>query len=80
MAENLEPGSIEELGDDPAPDVQDTDDGGAIVSMRQSLAVEEDQQFYPEHRRRTGSSAGLRHCFGAAGEDQLRQGVTAEAR
>lgn len=46
MAENNEPGSIEELGGEPAPDVQDTDDGGAIVTMSQQREVEEDTDFY----------------------------------
>jgi hypothetical protein len=46
MAENIEPGSIEELGGTAAPDVQDTDDGGAIVTMSQQREVAEEQDFY----------------------------------
>lgn len=46
MAENPEPGSIEELGAEPAPDVQDTDDGGAIVTMSQQREVEDERNFY----------------------------------
>lgn len=46
MAENTEPGSIMELGETAAPDVQDTDDGGAIVTMSQEREVAEEQDFY----------------------------------
>lgn len=46
MAENVEPGSIEELGGTSAPDVQDTDDGGAIVTMSQEREVAEEEDFY----------------------------------
>src|SRR5678816_3314447 len=46
MAENTEPGSVMELGGEAAPDVQDTDDGGAIVTMSQQREVAEDEEFY----------------------------------
>jgi hypothetical protein len=46
MAENTEPGSIEELGAAPAPDVEDTDDGGAIVTMSQQRELAEELDFY----------------------------------
>lgn len=47
MAENdQEPGSIEELGEEAAPDVQDTDDGGAIVNMAQIREVLSEEEFY----------------------------------
>lgn len=46
MTENSEPGSVMELGETPAPDVQDTDDGGAIVTMSQEREVAEEEDFY----------------------------------
>lgn len=47
MAENIEPGSIEELGETTAPDAPvDTDDGGAIVTMSQLRSVDEEEEFY----------------------------------
>jgi hypothetical protein len=46
MAENIEPGSIEELGETSAPDIQDTDDGGAIVTVSQEREVSEEEDFY----------------------------------
>jgi hypothetical protein len=46
MAENTEPGSVMELGETPASDIQDTDDGGAIVTMAQNRDVAKEQDFY----------------------------------
>jgi hypothetical protein len=46
MAEETEAGSIMELAGDPVPaDTEDTDDGGAIVTMAQDREVEE-EEFY----------------------------------
>jgi chaperonin GroES len=46
MTENTEAGSIMELAETPAPDVQDTDDGGAIVAMSQERQVAGEVEFY----------------------------------
>jgi hypothetical protein len=46
MAENTDGGSIEELPGEPASDVQDTDDGGAIVTVEQAREVGDEAEFY----------------------------------
>jgi hypothetical protein len=46
MAEETNGGSIEELPGAPAPDVQDTDDGGAIVTVDQEREVGDEAEFY----------------------------------
>src|SRR5512141_321236 len=46
MAEETEAGSVEELAGESAPDVQDTDDGGAIVKLGQDSQVAEEEEFY----------------------------------
>lgn len=44
--ENIEAGSVMELAESAAPDVQDTDDGGAIVAMEQAREVISEAEFY----------------------------------
>jgi hypothetical protein len=46
MAETPDAGSIMELAPDAAPDIQDTDDGGAIVTVNQIEAVATEQEFF----------------------------------
>jgi hypothetical protein len=46
MAEQSDAGSIEELAGESAPDIQDTDDGGAIVRVDQDKEVADESEFY----------------------------------